>query len=155
MGLSRSLISAERETGEDVNRNTKVAKVLPHKRRGELGVCVLPEIPGKTHGSAAVTYGQRYKKKLLKSEISCGTETISSSPSGRLGLPVCPLYLTCDVWCDCASVRRFSGEHLRTLSALGSFKDAALMFGREGLTCTSVVSAFTSIQARRKNLINV
>lgn len=91
-------------------------------------------------------------KKLLKLEISCDRETISTSPSGQLGLPACPLCLTCDVWCDCANVRRFSGEHLRTLSALGSFKGAALMFGREGLTCTSVVSAFTSLQADRRIL---
>lgn len=79
-------------------------------------------------------------KKLLKYEISCDSETISRAPSGRLELPVCPLHLTRDVWCDYANVRRFSGEIQPTLSAPSPFKSAALMFSREGLTCTSVVS---------------
>lgn len=43
-------------------------------------------------------------KKLLKLEISCDRETISRAPSGRLELPVRPLYLTCDVWCQCQEV---------------------------------------------------
>lgn len=62
--LSGSLIWAEIETWDHVNKSTKVATVLPHKTGGELGVC-LPEISGKTLGSAAalaITYGQRNKK---------------------------------------------------------------------------------------------
>lgn len=66
---------------------------------------------------------------------------MSRTPSGQLGLPVCPLYLTCDVWPDCASVRRFSGELLRALSAPGSFKGAALMLDGGGFSWASAVSA--------------
>lgn len=50
--LSWSLVSAEMETWDHINRSTKVATVLPHKTGGELGVCLTWDIREDTRVSS-------------------------------------------------------------------------------------------------------